>query len=189
MSIIGIDCDGVLTLGFHEKLLELLQEYGYQKTLDDFTKWDIYDAVSVDKADRVSIDAALAQRDIAAAMEPLPGTREAVDEMRKHHGIRIVTSSLLNSPTWDYERRNWLKEYFDIAAKDIIFTSQKHLVDVDALIDDKWDNVDTFSFYRLRPGVVIDRPWNRLIRDGGRFIRANSLADAWEKLYARGLGH
>jgi 5'(3')-deoxyribonucleotidase len=77
----------------------------------------------------------------------------------------IVTSPLLDyeggggrldSLFWVHERLQWLKRHFGFEPHEIVFTSQKHLIRGDVLVDDHQEHVEKFP----GRGVLWAKPHN-----------------------------
>jgi 5'(3')-deoxyribonucleotidase len=78
----------------------------------------------------------------AASMTPLPGAIEGVQKLLRGNEVHFITSSPYTSPTWDYDRREWLRELFGRdAASRVHFTADKHLVFGHVFVDDRFEPV------------------------------------------------
>ena len=77
------------------------------------------------------------------------------------HQIRWLTSSWSSNPTWEYDRRIWLKNHFDTHKHDICFYHKKWELGGDVFIDDKPENV--WLWQEQNPsglGCLFYQPWN-----------------------------
>lgn len=103
----------------------------------------------------------LSRPGLAAGLRPYPDAREAVEMLRSaQHDVWFCTSPMRSSPTWCYERANWLVKHFgEEQGGKVIFTTAKHLVRGDVLIDDHPGNVALFR-ESGRDAYLIGRPWN-----------------------------
>ncbi|NGY89268.1 hypothetical protein F6Y05_40585 [Bacillus megaterium] len=77
------------------------------------------------------------------------------------------------------DKRAWLKEHFNFAKEDIIFTSRKELVMGQILIDDKPATYEKFKMLN-RNIILIDAPYNQHIQTDWR---AKDLNQALEMVY------
>lgn len=71
-----------------------------------------------------------------------------------------MTAPLLHCPTWESERREWLRCHFGFKARDVIFTARKDLVHGDVLIDDKPEHVKEWSLRWGKCAVLWAQPYN-----------------------------
>jgi 5'-nucleotidase len=117
--------------------------------LNDFQKknvWDIVNSVG-----------------IAARMNPLPGAVEGVKALAKVSDLYFVTAPIDTSPTWDYDRRQWLIKHFgEELGKKVLFTASKEVVAGDIFIDDKPENLEEWK--KAWPhGICVlwDQPYNQ----------------------------
>jgi len=79
-----------------------------------------------------------------SALKPLPGSQEAVQELRKHVDLFAVTSPF-HSATWVYERDQWLVDHFGFTRDQIVYTSAKYLIEADMCLDDKPYHIETWQ--------------------------------------------
>lgn len=92
----------------------------------------------------------------------IEGAQEAVAFLSQIGKVYIVTATWRACAGWEKARRDWLKEHFGIHPRDVISTSEKHLVRGDLFIDDKpnqvsaWSEANPFGAARL-----FHRPHNR----------------------------
>jgi 5'(3')-deoxyribonucleotidase len=89
----------------------------------------------------------------------LLGAASGVRDLAKECDVYFVTSPIHSSPTWAYERRKWLIKWFGHEqGSKVVFTSHKHLVAGDVLVDDKPGNLENWN-HGCR--VLWDAPYNR----------------------------
>jgi 5'(3')-deoxyribonucleotidase len=78
------------------------------------------------------------------------------------------------APTWAHERTLWLRDMFEVDARDIVFASDKAFAagTADVLVDDSPDNVSSFPGLCVMPAAA----YNALtVLDGNRVVRV----DGW----------
>jgi 5'(3')-deoxyribonucleotidase len=121
------------------------------KRLDpfDFEVWDIFQTFT--EEERQAVFEEMKKPGFCTSIKPAPGAVDAVRELRRYVDVYPVTSPF-NSPTWVSERYDWLHEHFGFHRKDIVFTGAKFLVDGDAFLDDRPENV--VSWQAERPGKL-----------------------------------
>lgn len=83
------------------------------------------------------------------------------------HEVQFVTSPWKSSPHWVAERTEWLQAFFGPDAR-VVFTSEKHLVKGDWLIDDKPEHVDAFRA-TYRPASLVAASYNQHRQDAESF--------------------
>lgn len=81
---------------------------------------------------------------ICALMDPMPGAIEAVNQLKNHFDLYILSTAAWNNPTTWYDKLNWVKKYFggkkdDVFYKRLILSHHKDLCMGDFLIDDRPD--------------------------------------------------
>ena len=133
-----LDVDGVLA-AFVDGFLRLVNErIGTTYASADVTCFDIAEALGWD-ADfkRSAYDLIATVPDFAARLEVFPGAVEGVRRLRELAEVYVVTSPWHSHPTWEYDRKRWLRRHFDIPFDQVIPTSAKHVCGGDVLIDDK----------------------------------------------------
>lgn len=151
--IILCDCDGVLCDFDGQFRKALLVKYDFDLPLDhkDFGFTDVVGW-------RSEFWNACHEEGFVAAMDVLPGSQHAIDELRPLGRVVCVTAPFDGARYWMNERVRWLKRHFDFNYKDIIFANDKSLIDGDVLIDDK---AETILGWNNGLAVLRDRPWNR----------------------------
>lgn len=96
-------------------------------------------------------------------LAPYPEALVGVREVMQAADVFFVTAPF-DSPTWAWEREQWLKEHFNIHHKQVVSTAAKHIVEGDMLIDDKPSNVYQWKdSYKDGMAVLWDHPTNRHI--------------------------
>lgn len=136
----GIDVDEVLagyTLAAY-RLVETLCGIKITAESTDGVTWDLFTQLPLDVQKKVR--AACEQPGFCAGLPVLPGTQEAVRELQNLVDVYVVTSPT-HSPTWVWERNEWLREHFGFHPRQVIHTSAKSLVRVPIRIDDSPDHV------------------------------------------------
>lgn len=105
------------------------------------------------------------------------GAVDAVKALAKDHDVYFVTAPWQSSPTWVYDRTEWLVDRFGrTQGRKIVPTEHKHLIDGDFLIDDKPEQVAEWSnAHPGRVGVLWSMPHNH---GAGWRLRTND----WDEL-------
>lgn len=150
-----LDVDGVLA----DFLSTVLRLAGVGVDKSQIIDWDLRKCLSPAAHRRVT-DLLSFSDSIAKHMDVMPGAQRAVDTIRETgFGVVAVTSPWLSNPTWEHQRRAWLRAKFDIRPENIISTPAKHLVDGAVLVDDKAEAVERWSAVRGRPAILFRHPY------------------------------
>ena len=159
MRTIGFDADGVL-YDFVGGVIDQMhrEERARGLTHESCDRWDIAEAFGIEQH---VLDGMCGQPGWASELVVLPGAVEAVERLRKRYRVVCVTSPYEGAPTWQHDRLAALKRDFGFAKWDVLFCSDKSLARVDALIDDKPENLfDDCGDGVFSLGCLIERPWN-----------------------------
>jgi 5'(3')-deoxyribonucleotidase len=134
-----VDADEVLG-DFKTPMFKVAHDlFGLTLRSEDCDVWDLFTLVTDDQ--RKAIFKVIDQPGWCEAMEPKPGAKEAINEIRGFMDVYCVTSPW-PSPTWVWERDNWLVNHFGfVRAKQIAHTSAKFMCKGDAFLDDHPDHV------------------------------------------------
>jgi len=92
--------------------------------------------------------------------------------------ITILTSPWDDSPTWDWDRRIWLKREFEISKYDVIFSKRKWAVGGLTLIEDNAGHARAWAEQWGRPSILINQRWNADQYTDRSVIRVDSLMEA-----------
>lgn len=122
--------------------------------------WDIGDALNLNQKEKDKVHKYLNRNNVGKYMKSLPG-HCYVKELMNLDGVEVffVTTSYDGSPTWDHDRRYWIKERFGRKARsNLVFTEKKEVVEGAILLDDKVENVLKWA-KRHPQGKGIVWPW------------------------------
>src|SRR5260221_9065117 len=134
-----LDCDGVIA-DFINPTLDLIYEKTGVRYLESaITEWNVFKALGITQLEHI-LDDAIAAGGFCSSFPLLPGAKEAVDHLREIGDVYVVTSPY-DSPWWVTERASWLKRHFGFLKSHTVYTSAKHVVSGDALIDDGEKNL------------------------------------------------
>lgn len=137
-----VDVDEVLA-NFQKPAFEVVGRLtGRAYTPTDFLVWDIFSVLSDEELDAVLEE--INKPGFCAALEPTPGSQEAIKAIKEFAEVFVVTSPM-HSRHWVYERTEWLRDHFDVDSKHVVHTSSKHLVRGDAFLDDKPEHVSAWT--------------------------------------------
>lgn len=98
--------------------------------------WHIEEALGLSAEEGDAVWEVCCRPGFAAHLEPVAGAVEAINKLSIEHEIVFVTAPLKLSPTWGYDRRAWLRQYFPNVNFKLVLTKDKYLVDGDVMIDD-----------------------------------------------------
>ena len=106
--VIALDCDGVLA-DMVTPALEIVRGLGGPDlTHDALQVWDI-DTLLPEGPIRDEFYNRIGAEGFNRSLKPYPGAEEAVERLRKVGEVVCVTTSLMSSKTWAYERYHWLR--------------------------------------------------------------------------------
>lgn len=163
------DCDGIFTDFVGGVLSQIEVLTGTCLTPEDFPVWDVFDHVKVlfpEQPDlKKQLIAHIEEPGFCANLAPYPGAEEALARLlklqhEKKIDLFIVTSPWLGSPTWGYERANWL-HHRGVPKRHVINASAKEIISGDLFIDDKAEHVDDWSEANHGTAFLWDTPHNR----------------------------
>ena len=107
-----------------------------------FTEWDLSKSLGLTEEEDAKVYALINMPGFARNLNPFPGAIEGVKKIMEIADVLFVTSPLKSSPTWSYDRMEWLKSYYgDEQGQKVVSTGEKYAVDGDFLVDDKPDHV------------------------------------------------
>lgn len=189
MKRLLLDVDGVIA-DFHRATENGMMKYFGLKPVREWTEWDILkmdwhhwrNEISRGTRDdhREMLKVVWNQEGFCAGIPEYEGAVEQVKQLSEVFDVYFVTSPMVTSPTWVYERSEWLiKKFGKDLGKKVVHTHYKELVDGRLFVDDKpqhvydWNNCER-SCANNNAGLLIDRPYNQ-----GAFgvTRISSLLD------------
>lgn len=151
MTRILVDVDGVLAdlvgalcRNLPRHTPDKMTEYRFQDTLDA-TEWTIAHNDMV-------------RPNFVAHMPWYPGAQDFVRKLHALGDVVAVTRPYEHSPTWAYEREQWLRGHVDR----VVHTAHKEMIRGDYLVEDSTDNA--LKWAQHWPGgtaYLIARPWVR----------------------------
>lgn len=190
LKTILLDCDGPLADFCQGFLASIEEETGHAFGSQVITTWNITDAPFFEE---LAKEVARSVPDLrgkiwqrvkrigwCAALQPVPGAKEAIRSLREiAEHVEVLTAPLDGSPTWMPERTEWLHRHFGFHHHDVHFSHRKERFRGDVLVDDKTGHVEAFE---AEPGgghgLLWDAPYNR----GGDPARVR--ATTWEEVVA-----
>lgn len=149
---IGIDCDSVLNdldVAWAKWIGEVR---GSPFTVADMTHWNVHETSGLG----LRVYDFLKIAGMFENLNPRDGAVAGVTRLwEAGHSLYVVTNVIGH----DYvEKQRFLRRHFPmLSEKNIVATTHKHLLKLDALIDDGIHNHEGFEGLR----VLFDRPWNR----------------------------
>lgn len=161
-----VDCDGVMA-DFTTPALELIHRSTTERfTVEQINEHDIFKALGVPHLYEV-LDDAVHHHRFCANLSMYDGVKDAIETLRGYAHVVCVTAPY-DSPSWDQQRRHWLRDNLGFKKCEIVQTSGKHLIPADAFVD---DNIDYLLPWKDEhtDGVAIiwDQPWNRNFNEPG----------------------
>ena len=166
MKIVLLDVDGVLA-DFNQHLINQLRAVKigliYQAAADKVdaprSGWDFKEHMTESEIDAVY---SILKQPFTGNMPLIPGAKNLVEALREAgHKIVCVSSPWISNPTWEHDRRWWLKSELDIGHRDYISSSDKHLVWGNVLIDDKPSHIEAWNARHDDRGLLFDQFYNQ----------------------------
>lgn len=175
MSRLLLDVDGVLADFIQLFLDALLESCGIKKKREDVTDWNIHTALGLDRKQTEATYSLLRMPGRAYSMRVYPGVVEAVQKLTTIADVYFVTSSF-GSPTWDYDRTQWLAQHFGAEqGKKVAYTMSgfpKYICSGDVFVDDKPANVNSWGKHNPNGVPVLwSQPYNS--KEDTTFIRTD----------------
>ncbi len=135
-----VDVDGVMADFNKAAIATANQLFGTAYEAKNVNEWSVARYMKLTKEQEDAFYFELHKPGWASSLEPYPGAKEGIRELREHADVHIVTSPVF-SATWCGDRWQWLKGHFEIPSRDVTHTHQKHLVSGEVIVDDKPSNV------------------------------------------------
>lgn len=112
------------------------------------TEWDIDNELNLTAEEKAKVWGLLCLPGVAQRLVPFVGAVEAVKRIAKVADVYFVTTPMSGSPTWPYDRSQWLITHFgDDVGERVVHTQHKHLISGHHLVDDKIDNCRKWEAY------------------------------------------
>jgi 5'(3')-deoxyribonucleotidase len=130
-----LDVDNVLA-DFDRAAVEALERLGGPR-IDPSTspRWDIMQMVPAEYQERLW--AVWKREGYCLSIKPYPEAAEAVRRLREVSEVIFATGQMTGSPTWTWERYQWLDRHFGATYEDIVITWAKHLIEGNVFVDDR----------------------------------------------------
>lgn len=155
---IGIDIDGVLR-DLHQPLLDAWYRLtGIHKTKADITKWEIHECLECEKAGYPAAEFYewwLTNRALMRFAPVIPDCVTALTVLTKRHELYIVSAPVY--PVGRHTTLDWIEDNLPDVWNGIFFGEDKGILQVDALIDDYWVNLDASQ---AQTKLLFWQPWN-----------------------------
>jgi len=175
--VVVLDCDGILCDFVGAALDFVERQTGTRPAREDIRTWHIFDSVG-DPAIRDAFNVHAGRPGFCECLAPFEEALEGFPALASVAEVHIATSPW-DSPTWMWERTNWLNKHFGVPASHVHHERIKCLTRGDFFVDDHPNHVRDWIYrgHVSDPGIGLlwDTPHNRL--DGG-FQRVSS----WNEL-------
>ena len=172
------DCDGVLADFTGAALLAAGRITGILYERAQVTEWDILKAIGLSHHDRYLAYELMMRRGFSKGLEVLPGAQAAINKLRNSTDFYVVTTPMIGSRTWPFDREVWLQEQLGIEHYRVIHTYDKRPIDGTWLLDDKVENVVGWQNEGPgRKGILWERSWNKHQQYDGMKV------DCWEEVF------
>lgn len=172
--VILVDQDGVIAdwQGRFDNHLRTSYPDLHFPFLESNLNWNMMEGL--DEPERAAVFATMNLPGFYAELEPIPGAREALNEMAEDNDVFICTSPYTSNPTCASDKIAWIEEHIGEGwAKRMILTGDKTAVRGDILIDDKPDIKGVFV--PTWEHILFTQPYNVAHTEGRRRM------DAWSE--------
>jgi|ERR1700722_4290093 len=166
------DCDGVLA-DFIGGMCRELRAYGFPYTEDSF---DCF-SPTMPPAVQEAWDEIYRRPGFCYGLDWYPGAKDFFLELQRLDKVIVVTAPGPGS-TWHYERQEWLSGV--VHSRDVVFcdASVKPLLLGRLLVEDRAETVEHWG----GASILIDRPWNRVLKSTPMCTRSYSYDGALERI-------
>ena len=175
--LVLLDCDGILADFVGSVLGFVHQHTGSRPEREAVVSQNIFESIGDKDVERAFSDHAV-KAGFCEGIEPYPEALVGFPRLAGVADVHIVTSPW-PSPTWTFEREEWLLQHFGIPSNRVHHESQKFLTRGDYLVDDHPKHIREWLLRRrdhyLGHALLWDTPHNR--REEG-FWRVRS----WDEL-------
>lgn len=173
-----IDADGVL-LDFTTAALAVYQQVtGHGPDPKVMEEWEFTKGLVFDNDhDKRVFDGVLASQGFCESIAPTPGSIDAITQIRELGvDIHVVTAPYKSSPTWTHTRTLSLAKHFGFGHEQIHHSSGKHVFSGDLFVDDKPENVQSWSEHFPNGAAFL---WDTI---GNRKTSAFRRLFSWQEL-------
>jgi 5'(3')-deoxyribonucleotidase len=168
-----LDIDGLFANFIAGALPHVKLVTGRDHHHDEVDQWLIEKALKLDNEQTTQLYKAVASPSWCRQLPAYEGAREGLEEIRRHADVWAVTQPY-PSPTWAYERDQWLVEDFGFDINDVqhVRSKAKHAVDGDIFGEDKTSTlVEWQEWHPEGVGVLFERRYNK--DEGWHGLRAS----------------
>lgn len=138
-----------------DRVIEIYnKKHNANLSMSQITTYNLYDCLSPDVADELI--ALYVDKTIYSSLLPYKGAIKAVQSLvHKGHEVYIATATDIKNLEW---KETLLQRYFPFVPKEnLIRIHNKKLLNVDVLIEDKFDNLVQTHAER----ICFNQPWNQ----------------------------
>lgn len=140
-EVIAVDMDGVLANLLDDLLVYYNTIWEDNLTERDISGWRVKNYVDLNATDY--LENILKLPNFYRDLKPIEGSVKGLNKLSEYYDVVILTDPYVKESI--EQKIDWLEEYFpSIDLSDIIFTSQKGLINADYIIDDNIDNIINF---------------------------------------------
>lgn len=169
--------DAVIT-DLEKRFLDIWKERYPKKAFIPFEeRKTFYVADQYPAEEKSNIFEILTEKGLYFSLEPIPGSFEALNEMKEVSSVYICTSPLTSNPYCLQEKNDWVKKFMGTEwLQKLIITKDKTLVRGNYLIDDKPEITGLLA--PTWEHIIFDQPYNIHIQNKRRISWDN-----WKEIY------
>ena len=173
--VIGVDCDDVVINLVPNWIKMYNEDYDDNLDVNNITEWKIDSFV---KCGDEIYDYIHSTPDfnIYNHCEPIKGAWKGIKKLRKM-GFRIIYVTASNRMDSKYD---WLEKHdFLDKRENFVHAYDKTLINMDILIDDRWENIQEFIQDPNKRAILFEKPWNTSKKNNydevdNRYVRKNN---------------
>lgn len=163
--IVLFDVDGVFADLLGKILDDVRELYPHTPTVSSITNWGLFDkgTSALTEEQRAYAIQLLDTPGYGQTLPLIDGAQDGYEKFKQRgHQVQWLTSSWRTNPTWEYDRRIWIKKNFGSHKYDINFVHNKWFFRGDYFLDDKVDNVVKWSAaHPAGKASLYNQPWNQ----------------------------
>ncbi len=177
-----LDCDGVVC-NFVGGFLDIVKEVtGREYVPEQMGQWSLEKSTSLTPEEEKIVHAIHDQPGFASMLKEFEHAVEAVTLLREKLDVVFLTKPNKRTPTWAYERYNWIQERWP--GIPVVSTASKKYVAGHFLLDDDPRNLDAWSGENpVGTPLLWSAPYND---KNNNFIRVKYWTEAADAMFPGG---
>jgi len=168
VKTILLDVDGVLA-DCNKAVYQAARKM-FNRKIPHYSTWDKYafeDSMKLTRSEKEYFYKTLARKNnVGYQINFYPGAQAFIEHLGFGNQVVFCTAPWRGLEHWCEARYSLLEHYLGRRNYSVVFTHDKHLVQGDWLVDDKWENIEK----NLERGVLFAQPWNTSAHKAANFV-------------------